>query len=337
MNIHSRRASRTVMALAASGAIALALSACAGGEAAPTSPGDDAPAGLTPVRLVVAPIHFEAAYIALEEGYFEDHGLDVDILPGGAPLQNIAMGVSGEADIVTGSWGTAVTSIAQGVPLQVISGNGYTSPDFATSGVLVRADSDIQDVADLAGATVGIQGLNTGSEVPLFFAAEAAGIEPDSFERVELASTAMGTALEEGTVDAVLASAPFFNQLAAAGNRIISEPSLEFLPYAPVTVWTVTEDWLSNNADIAEAFNLAMAEAAEFYMDPTNADAVLAITARVSQVDQASLSAESLIPISVTIDVEAAQKQRDGFVDFGIVESAPTVDEILWQDAPRAE
>lgn len=328
---------RVLTAVAAVTASALALTACSGDADDSASPGAGSTGGdLASVRLVVAPIHFESAYIAQEQGFFADHGLEVEIIPGGAPLQNIAMAVSGEADIVTGSWGTAVTSIAQGMPLQVIGGNGYTSPDFATSGVVVPADSSIQDVADLAGTTIGIQGLNTGSEVPLFFAAEAAGIAPDSFERVELASTAMATSLEEGTVDAVLASAPFYNQLVAAGNRVISEPSMEYLPYAPVTVWTVTEDWLSANADTAEAFDLAMAEAAEFYMDPANADDVLAITARVSQVDVANLSAESLIPISVEVNADAATKQRDGFVQFGIVESAPTLDEILWENAPRS-
>ncbi|MFV0374732.1 ABC transporter substrate-binding protein [Microbacterium sp.] len=336
MKALSRGAHRVLLAATLTAA-AVALSACSADDAAPASSGAAGGDALTPVRLVVAPIHFEAAHIAQEQGYFADHGLEVEIISGGAPLQNIAMAVSGEADIVTGSWGTAVTSIAQGMPLQVIGGNGYTSADFATSGVVVSADSPIQDVADLEGTTIGIQGLNTGSEVPLFFAAEDAGIAPDSFERVELASTAMATSLEEGTVDAVLASAPFFNQLVAAGDRVISEPSMEFLPHAPVTVWTVTDDWLAQNADTAEAFDLAMAEAAEFYMDPANGDAVLDITARVSQVDKSTLSAESLIPISVAINVEAAQKQRDGFVQFGIVESAPTVDEILWEGAPRSE
>lgn len=336
MNAPTRRAGRALSVFAALGAAALALSACAGGsEPAATSDGGDGAAELTSIKLVVAPIHFEAAHIASEQGFFEDHGLDVELVSGGTPLQNIAMGVSGEADIVTGSWGTAVTSLAQGMPLKVIAGNGYTSPDFPTSGVLVKADSDIQDVSDMVGKTVGIQGLNTGSEVPLFFAAEDAGIATDAFERVEIASAAMATALEEGTVDSVLASAPFFNQLVAAGNRVISHPSMDFLPYAPVTVWTVTEDWLGKNPDAAQAFVDAMTEAAEFYSDPANADAVLEITARVSQVDKASLSADSLIPISTTINMEAAQKQRDGFVDFGIVDSAPEVDDILWEKTPR--
>ncbi len=329
-NTHHVRGGRAIAALST---IALMLTACSAGD--DTNGGDED--SVTQIRLVVAPIHFEAAYIADREGFFEEHGLDVEIISGAAPTQNIAMAVSGEADIVTGSWGTAITSIGQGVPLKVISGNGYTSPDFPSSGIIVSADSDIEDVADLAGHTVGIQGLNTGSEIPLFFAAEDAGIASDSFERIEIASSGMATTLEEGTVDSVLASAPYYDQLLASGNRVISHPSMEYLAEAPVTVWTVTESWLSENADAAQAFNDAMAEADEFYMDAANVDAVLDITAEISQVDRDSVSADSLIPLSVAINIPAAQKQRDGFVDFGIVDSAPTVDEILWEEAPRTE
>lgn len=322
-------------ALVVSFAAAVSLVGCSADADAATDVADTGSAELQQIKVVVAPIHFESVYIAQQEGFFEANGLDVEIVSGGAPAQNVAMAVSGEADITTGSWGTAITSIAQGMPLKVISGNGYTSPDFATSGIVVPGDSPITSVADLVGKKVGIQGLNTGSEVPMFLAAKDAGIDPLSIERVEIASSGMATALEEGTIDAVLASSPFFNQLEASGNRVISTPSKDFLPKAPVTVWTVTESWLAENAEAAAGFNAAMTEADAFYSDPANVEAVLDITAEVSQVDRDSLSGESLIPISTEIDVAAATLQRDGFVEFGIIPEAPEVDDILWSEAPR--
>ncbi|NLB48055.1 MAG: ABC transporter substrate-binding protein, partial [Microbacteriaceae bacterium] len=271
----------------------LALSGC---SADPLSDGDSSTGGsgdasLTPLKVVVAPIHFEPAYIALGEGFFEEEGLDVELIRGADPTSNIARVVSGEVDITTGSLGTLITSAAAGVPVVAIGGNGFTDAEVPTSGILVMESSDIQGVADLSGRTVGIQGLNTGSEIGMFLAAEDANIDPLSIERVEIASSGMETALVEGTIDGVLASAPFYGQLMARDDvRLISNPSTEFLAGSPITLWTVTETWVENNADTAAAFVRAMEKAQAFYEDPANVEAILDITAEVSDVDRGVLT-----------------------------------------------
>ncbi len=327
-------------ALGAVAIATLAMSGCASDPLSPTEttgPAESsAPAELTKISVVVAPIHFEPAYIADREGFFAEEGLEVEIIPGGAPTANIARAVSGEVDITTGSLGTLVTSAAQGVPVIGIAGNGYTSPDNATSGVLALKSSGIETPGDLAGRTVGIQGLNTGSEIPLFLAAEAHGIDPLSIERVEIASAGMETALVEGTVDAVLASAPQYNQILARDDvHLVSNPSTEYMAGTPVTVWVVSTDWLADNADTASAFVRAMEKAQAFYEDPANLDAILDITAEISQVDRANLSANSLIPVSVAFDLKQSNVQADGFYTFGIISKAVNIDDILWSEAPR--
>ncbi|GGH42359.1 ABC transporter substrate-binding protein [Microbacterium album] len=332
---------RMIGALVPLAAVTLALSGCGGDPLGATEPsGAGEPGGgsaeLTPISVVVAPIHFEPTYIADREGFFEEEGLDVEIIRGADPTSNIARVVSGEVQITTGSLGTLVTSNARGVPVTAIAGNGYTSAEYATSGILALESSGIESPADLAGRTVGIQGLNTGSEIGMFLAAEDHGIDPMSIERVELASAGMETALLEGTVDAVLASSPFFEQIGARdGVSLVSTPSTEYLAGSPITVWTVTREWVGANADTAKAFIRAMEKAQAFYEDDANAEAVLDITAEISEVDRESLSADSLIPISVAIDEEQAKVQADAFVEYGIIDTAVTIDDLLWSEAPR--
>ncbi|UOQ59080.1 ABC transporter substrate-binding protein [Leucobacter rhizosphaerae] len=325
----------TIAVLAAAG---LALAGCSadplGGDAAAETGGAGS-SELTPLSLVVAPIHFEPAYIADREGYFEEEGLDVEIIRGADPTSNIARAVSGEVDITTGSLGTLITSAAAGVPIVTIAGNGYTSPDNPTSGIITLASSDIETPADLAGRTVGIQGLNTGSEIPMFLAAEDFGIDPLSIERVELASTGMETALSEGTIDAVLASAPYYQQLMARDDvHLVSNPSTEYMAGTPVTLWAATKQWVSDNEDTAAAFVRAMEKAQAFYEDPANVDAILDITAEISEVDRASLTAQALIPVSVAIDEAQAGVQAKAFSTYGIVQKPVTIEEILWSGTP---
>lgn len=336
----TRRSMRALGRVSLAGLVAgaLALTGC-GGTTGPESTGTASTEGSTKIRLVVAPIQFETAYIAQEQGFFADHGLDVEIIPGGAPQQNAAMAVSGEADIITGSWGMAITANQQGLPLKVIAGNGYASDDLtlAAGAIMVDADSEIHTVADLRGTTIGVQGLNTGSEVGLYLALQAAGVSPADVNLIELASSAMPTAIDENTVDAVLVSNPFYQQMVAAGDRAIAHPTEEFIAGGPITVWTVTDDWLTAHADIAERFVAAMRDADEYYMDPDNQEAVMDITAANSAVDRASLDASGYTPMSVDIHITPATLVRDSYIEFGIVDEAPPVDDLLWTDAPRTD
>ncbi|MFV0374739.1 ABC transporter substrate-binding protein [Microbacterium sp.] len=337
----TRRTPRAFGRLALAGAVAgaVALSGCSGTSADPGTSGEGSAAEVTSIRLVVAPIQFETAYIARDEGYFAEQGLDVEIIPGGAPQQNAAMAVSGEADIITGSWGMAITANQQGLPLKVIAGNGRSSTDVAQAAgaLMVNAGSDIQTLEELRGATIGVQGLNTGSEVGLYLALQSVGIAPDDVTLIELASSAMPTAIDENTVDAVLVSNPFYQQMVAAGQRAISHPTEEFIGGGPITVWTVTDNWLTTHADVAEKFVAAMRQADAFYMDPANMDAVMDVTAEYSAVDRASLDPAGYAPMGVDINIVPATLARDSYIEFGIVDDAPPVDELLWADAPRTD
>ncbi|MGI8393233.1 ABC transporter substrate-binding protein [Leucobacter sp. W1038] len=315
----------------------LALSSCSADPLAEEGAAEagNADASLTSLKVVVAPIHFEPAYIAQQEGFFEEQGLEVEIIRGADPTSNIARVVSGEVDITTGSLGTLITSAAAGVPVVAIAGNGYTDAEVPTSGILVLDSSDIQSPADLAGRTVGIQGLNTGSEIPMFLAAEDAGIDPLAIERVEIASSGMETALLEGTIDSVLASAPFYGQLMARDDvRLISNPSTEYMAGSPITLWTATTQWVEENEESAAAFVRAMEQAQEFYEDPANVEAVLDITAEVSDIDRGTLTEAALIPVSVAIDKKRAGLVADGFSNYGIVSTTVSIDDVLWSGAP---
>lgn len=328
---------RLIGALAAITVAGLAFTGCAadplaGDAAAESGSGAE---GLTKLSIVVAPIHFEPAYIAQREGFFEAEGLDVEIIRGADPTSNIARVVSGEVDITTGSLGTLITSAAAGLPVVAVAGNGYTSPDVATSGIITMASSDIQTPADLAGKTVGIQGLNTGSEIGMFLAADDFGIDPMAIERVELASAGMETALTEGTIDAVLASAPFYGQLMARTDvRLVSNPSTEYLAGTPVTVWTATSQWVAENEETTAAFVRAMEKAETYYNDEANVEAILDITAEISEVDRAKLTAAALIPVSVALDKVQSTVQADAFTSYGLIKTPVTIDQVLWSGAP---
>jgi NitT/TauT family transport system substrate-binding protein len=323
-----------VLAPAVAAMAALSLAACGGSsDAGAASAGEDG--GKSSIKLVVAPIQFETAYIAEKQGYFDEAGLAVEIVTGADPAANLAMAVSGEADITTGSWISVATSASKGVPVTVISGNGIVDPDEANSGVLVNPDSGIKSITDLKGKTIGVVGVKTGSDIPVLQAIEDAGLNVEDIKEVAIPYSGMQAAIEQKTVDAVVPADTFYHQMIDAGYKSIASPVLEYQANMPVTVWTATKEWAAANPGTAEKFNEAMQKAQEFYSDKANVDAVKAVTAEVNQVDAVKVNADNYVPVSVAVNTKTGQAGIDAMEHFGLVENPVTAEKLLWDKAPR--
>ena len=325
-----------VLTPAVAGLTLLSLAAC-GTSSTPSAAGDAAGGseGKTSIKVVVAPIQFETAYVAKEKGFFDEVGLTVEIVPGADPSANLAQTVSGQADITTASWGVMTTATAKGMPVKVISGNGVVDPAVDNSGILIPKNSSINNVADLKGKNVAVVGVNTGGDIPMLQAAAAAGIDPKSITEIAVPYAGMQAALEQGTVDAAFAADTYYHQLVDAGFKSIASPVREFQGNMPVTVWAATDTWLKSNPGTAKKFNDAMTKAATFYTDPANVKAVVDITARIKQVDASKVNPKSYVPVNTSINLATGQAGIDAMKELGFVTKPLTAEAMLWADAPR--
>lgn len=322
---------RTLGTALAAGAIA-ALTACGGG----TTAAADGDGGLTPLKISVAPIQFETAYLANEKGYFEEEGLDVTITMGADPASLVAQAVSGEQDIVIGSWINMAMSASEGVPLSVIAGNGIVDPEVSNSGVMVRSDSGIDSLEDLEGKVIGVQGVKSGGDIPVLQALEAAGVAIEDVTEVAIPYSGMEAALEQNTVDAVVPADSYFHQMEKAGYKIIASPVRDYQASMPVTVWSATHAWVAENGATAKKFIAAMEKSVEFYSAEANLDEVRAVTAEVNNKELDEVGT-SYVPGSVTINVAEAQAGIDAIEHFELVSDPVSVEELLWDDAPRRD
>ncbi len=164
--------------------LALALAACAStttteGETPPeTTATTAAESGeLTPVSLQLQWFtqgQFGGYYAALDQGYYEEAGLDVTILEGGVDIVPQTVLASGGADFAVSWVPKALVSIEEGADIVDIA------QIFQRSGTLqvAFADSGISEVADLAGKTVGNWGF--GNEFELLAGLRRNGLDPAS-------------------------------------------------------------------------------------------------------------------------------------------------------------
>ncbi len=169
-------------------AMGLIAAACgdSGDDAAPATTaaaGDsgggesEAPAEMVDVKLQLqwfTQAQFAGYFAAVDQGYYEDLGLNVDILEGGVDIVPQTQLDSGAVDFAIAWVPKALVSIEEGAKIvdigQVFQRSGTLQVSFA--------DSGITKVEDLKGKTVGNWGF--GNEFELLAGLRKAGLDPDT-------------------------------------------------------------------------------------------------------------------------------------------------------------
>jgi len=207
-----RRLVTTLAALAVAG---IALSGCGGQQTRQPAPDADGDAGAstsceaTAQQLAIATGNSTGVYYvlggAIANVLSSETALRVTAAETGASVQNIEQVVSGDFAIAFSLADTAADAVAGTGSFsepQPIEALGRTHVNYTQ--VVVRADSGITSVEDMAGKTVSTGSPKSGTEVIALRLLEAAGLEPDvdvTTQRLDLSNSVDG--LRNGTVDAL--------------------------------------------------------------------------------------------------------------------------------------
>ncbi|SIN85011.1 ABC transporter substrate-binding protein [Agromyces cerinus] len=169
---HSRRRFATIGGLALAAALALTACSGSGGGTGETDGGGDG--DLTPVKLQLQWLpqgQFAGYFAAVDQGFFEEEGLDVEIIPSGGDIVPQDALANGDVDYAIAWVPKVLGSIEQGANLTDIA------QIFQRSGTLQvsMADSGIDSVADFEGKKIGSWGF--GNEWEIFAAMAAEGLD----------------------------------------------------------------------------------------------------------------------------------------------------------------
>ncbi|MFO8127408.1 ABC transporter substrate-binding protein [Yoonia sp.] len=119
---------------------------------------------------------FAGYYVALENGYYDDEGLNVTILPGGPDIAPPQVLAGGGADAMLNWMPSALAARERGLPVVNIA------QPFKTSGLMLTCwkDTGIENVEDFRGKTIGVWFF--GNEYPFLSWMSQAGIPTDGGE-----------------------------------------------------------------------------------------------------------------------------------------------------------
>jgi NitT/TauT family transport system substrate-binding protein len=314
------------MAAAAAALLVLVLAAGCGvgrGSAVALGPGDQIKVGVIPVA------DFAPVYIAADEGYFADEGLNVktQVMQNAAAIAPSV--INGQLQFGTAAVPPFLGAVQKGLPLKAVANGTSIDPDPANdpSALVAVPGSGITRPKDLEGRTVAVNAHSSIVHVVAAAAVKADGGDPAKVTFVAMPFPDMLPALARGAVDAASLVEPFYARSLGEGATVIAHPySTVLKPGGTFTVIFTAQPFIEANPEIVEKFaravNRASAEAAR---DPQKVAAVLAkygklppeVFARIrvplysDKLDTAALASTSELMRGLgflpgTVDVESA-------------------------------
>lgn len=138
---------------------------------------------------------FGGHFVALQNGYFKDEGIDAVFLSGGANIDPLSLVESGQVDMGDGNGSDVLTAVSKGVPVKSF-GTIYQS----TPNALMAFKKDhLTTLASLKGKTVG---LPNGEQQLLQAMFKRAGVDPNDVTLVVVGTDP--SVLTSGSVDAYI-------------------------------------------------------------------------------------------------------------------------------------
>jgi NitT/TauT family transport system substrate-binding protein len=255
------RAGRVSLAAAGSLAVALAAAACSGSSAGTSSATTSAHLEKTSIVVGALPVVDSAGlYLAQKEGYFQQAGLNVTIVPITASPLAIPTMESGKVDIVAGANYVSffqAEALGKGQFKVLVDGTSCSADTFQ---VLATPGSHITSAAGLAGKRIAVNVQHNIQTLLTDTALQAAGVNPASVHYIPVSFPQMAQALATGKVDAISEVEPFITsaELSIGAEPVMSTctgPTANF----PMSGDFSTAKWAQAYPNTARAFQAAMA------------------------------------------------------------------------------
>ncbi len=309
--------------------VLLALAGCGGDDDSGGSGGSESAGPVTITVGTLPTANAAPMYLGMKKGFFRAENLTIkpQVGEGGGSLI-AALNSNANQFAFVGVIPT-VTAVSKDVPIKIVnmSDAAGDTPQTDWQVTMVGKDSPIETVDDLKGQTIGINALRGVAEVHIKNSLEKQGVDPDSIKLVEIPFPDMPAALEEGQVDAVLATEPFLSAILGTGGRQIDAPFVSAEPNVANGVYVATERYIAENGDVVDRFQRAMRRSVEYAA--AHEDEVRAIIPTYTQIPEQAAQKIRLPTFVSKIDDSSIQLNAELAKKYGVIEEVPATDELV--------
>lgn len=218
--------------------------------------------------------YYAPLYEAVEQGYFEEAGLDVEFTYAEASsiLQNVA---AGNVEFGFPNGDSVITAKSNGVDVEVV----HTTYQQGIGAVLFNEETaGISSPADLKGKKIAVTDLGSPNYIQLQAMLDSAGLAMSDVEIVTVGSGSIVSALQGGEVDAIAFSRLRYFALQSAGFPVGQLLSDEYLPSFG-NVLVTSPSYRESNGEVVAGFVEALDKGIQYVIDNTD-DAVTEVIAK---------------------------------------------------------
>ncbi|MGC5614928.1 ABC transporter substrate-binding protein [Georgenia sp. Z1491] len=300
----------------------LTLAACGSedGEGAEASTEE----GLVPVAIAETPgMPTHIVEFGIEQGFFEDAGLDATVTSIAGGSQQVTAAMAGEVQFTGGDVVSINTFLAQDMPLVVVGPGTAASeePEDDFSVVVVRDDSPIQEPEDLEGASLATNELDNITALGVVGALDNLRLDTEALEFVEIPFPEMVAGVENGHVDAATLIEPFATIAISQGYRPVLHPFASWEPETQIGISLTTQEYASENPEVVEAFQAARLATAQYVTE--NPDEFRSALLELGEFDEQVVQDMNLPLYREELDRESIERAAALMVDHGILDEVP--------------
>jgi NitT/TauT family transport system substrate-binding protein len=315
----------------------LALAACApASPAAPTAPTSVPSVPQVSLKIANLPyIAFAPFYIAIEEGYFRDQHLDVELVNFANQPDVLPAFLSNQVDVISGQTSAGMNNfVARGADVRFVADKGYIDPNSCDNIALIARKGLVPQGAPVTGAMLAGQTINvvtgTWNEYLIDKLLAPIGLTLADFNNVDVPPSSQPLALESGQLGMVMENEPWVTRLVNAGNVMVLTPTHQALPNAETAVTMYGSKLIGANAEVGNRFTVAYLQAVRQYNEGKT-ERNLAILAQYTQLDTTLLKQMCwpAIRSDGTLNVDSLLDFQQWAINKGLQQTALTREQ-LW-------
>jgi NitT/TauT family transport system substrate-binding protein len=332
-------ARRAGAAFIATTTAAIALGACGSGSGSSAANTTSKNSGPVTVQVGLAPVTPSAPiHLGIKKGFFADEGLTLKLAPIESASASIAALVAGSNQFGQAAYFGAISAAAEGVPVKVVAADdaeGTTRDNASLQVLVVRKNSDITTVKDLAGKTIAVNALKSGAEIGTRASLQAQGVAPDTVKYLAVPWANMAAALERGQVDAINIPEPFLTPLLRGGARQIDAP-LQTLANGgsfPNSGFLASSKYIAEHPDIVERFARAVGRSATYAN--AHPDEVREILTTFTALTPEQIKEIRLPGFSATLDLKLIDLSIDATLKTGVIKRSISSTDLVYETARK--
>ena len=211
-------------------------------------------------------------YIAQDKGYFQNEGLDVNLIILDSGAKVIAPLGTGELDVGSGALSVGFwNAMLRGLKFRIVADRGHTEKGYLYQSVFMRKDlidsGRFKSLKDLKGMRMGFAAQGVTSLSLLNEAAKVAGIKFEDVDPVYLSFPQQFAALQNKALDGSFFIEPMATAAVNVGIGVRFMDTNEFYPNQQISVIFFSDKFATERKAVAEKFMRAWLRGVRTYND----------------------------------------------------------------------